>query len=73
MEFVKFCFSDLRIEQVLSSYVKALSRLSGCLQFMQAALVKENDDESDEEDMAHHLYKAAEQDVPLVIVKICKN
>lgn len=48
---------------MLTSYVRALSRLSGCLQFMQIAPSNENSDEEDEEDVSHHCYKAAELEV----------
>ena len=48
---------------MLSFYVKTLSRLSGCLQFMKAEEVHEEMEDSDEEEMKVNLFKAAEQDV----------
>lgn len=50
-------------DRVLSSYVSTVSRLSGCLQFMETSERQEDEDDSDEDDMKANLYKAAEQDV----------
>lgn len=60
---MKIFFLELKNELVLASYVTTLSRLSGCLQFMQAAENQEDDEDSDDEDMKTNLFKAAEQDV----------
>ncbi len=48
---------------MLSFYVATVSRLSGCLQFMQTAEVHEDADDSDEEDVQTNIFKAAEQEV----------
>jgi hypothetical protein len=44
-------------------YIKTLSNLTGCLQFMRGSESYEGDEDSDEEEIKETLYKAAELEV----------
>ncbi|XP_046457732.1 ubiquitin-protein ligase E3C-like isoform X1 [Daphnia pulex] len=64
---------ELKDDRVLSFYVATVSRLSGCLQFMQTAEVHEDDDDSDEEDVQTNIFKAAEQEIMTRCCELLNN
>ena len=51
------------MDQNLQMYMKTLSNLTGCLQFMRGSESYEGDEDSDEEEIKETLYKAAELEV----------
>ena len=48
----------LAMDQNLQMYIKTLSNLTGCLQFMRGSETYEGDEDSDEEEIKETLYKA---------------